>query len=79
MVKVRYVKLHIFKCVIYCETEGVLIKSMFKKKIINASSNLKNDLHLRTKVKLNEWLQKRNRGSSSFFKKETSFNSYIMG
>ena len=29
---------------------------MFKKKIINASSNLKRDLHLRTKIKSNGWL-----------------------
>jgi len=29
---------------------------MFRKKIINASSNLKRSLHLGTKIKSNEWL-----------------------
>ena len=31
----------------------VLINGMFKKKNINASSNLKRSLHLRTKIKSN--------------------------
>jgi len=34
----------------------VFIRGMFRKKIINASSNLKKDLHSETKIKSNECL-----------------------
>jgi len=34
----------------------VLIRGLFRKKIINASSNLKRDLHLEAKIKSNVYL-----------------------
>jgi len=35
----------------------MLIRGMFRKKVINSSSNLKRNIHLRTKIKSNECLE----------------------
>lgn len=46
----------------------VLIRDMFRKKIINASSNLKRGLHLGTKIKSNGCLRIGTEGVGYFLK-----------